>query len=57
VNTTAFDIDTKVVDQFRNVPIVAIPDVLSSPRKRRISVDGIVKEVYFKLQMIYRQTD
>jgi len=40
-----FPVREDALDSFANPPLVSIPDILVSPKKRRVSVLGLIKEV------------
>ncbi|XP_070573854.1 uncharacterized protein [Ptychodera flava] len=45
LNAAAFDVNQQTVNDFRNAPVLTIPDIYSSPPKRRVSVKGKVTHV------------
>ena len=40
-----FDVENSVVTEFLNAPVTTIPEVLLSPKKRRLSVSGVASSV------------
>ena len=50
-NTPPFSVDEEEIALFRKPPILSIPDIRSSPDKRRVSIMGKVEDVSNKNKM------
>jgi len=44
-NTSVFPFNQLVVERYFNAPVVSVAEALGSPKRRRISLEGVVKEV------------